>query len=218
MGDFRPLGLNPAYPCFSDPVALAIHTDNDATPPHFCESFLSPVLRHTQGGRMYTEGGLCAGVTNVSAEHNFCGASWGLNSSLCACPTDPLDASQYGNESCTAGIGPANKGFVALNFDTMANSFVTFFSLMMVNRWQIIMDVYVEIARDSYGEVGAGGARFFFLMFYLIVVAGLVNVIIASIVESYSDAEVFDRLRSSTASTVSGERKPNLFQRVSIRL
>lgn len=64
------------------------------------------------------------------------------------------------------------------NFNDLGNAFVTLFALMVVNNWQFVSQVFVDITGTNY-------TRFFFVIFYyLCVVIGL-NIVVAFAIDMF---------------------------------
>lgn len=79
--------------------------------------------------------------------------------------------------------------YVINNFNDFATSFVTLFSLMVVNNWMVTTEMYVVIYGSKY-------IRFYFVIFYyLCVVIGL-NIVIAFAIDMYNSIERLDKQHS----------------------
>ena len=65
------------------------------------------------------------------------------------------------------------------NFNDLGNGFVTLFSLMVVNNWQLISQVFVDITGSNYTRI------YFVLFFYICVVIGL-NIVVAFAIDMFS--------------------------------
>lgn len=65
------------------------------------------------------------------------------------------------------------------NFNDLGNGFVTLFSLMVVNNWQFVSQVFVDIT-------GTTATRFFFVAFYYICVVIGLNIVVAFAIDMFS--------------------------------
>mgnify|MGYP001146136118 CR=1 FL=1 len=63
------------------------------------------------------------------------------------------------------------------NFNNLPAAFVTLFELMVVNNWQVIV--------SGYTAVRGSGARVFFIFFWLLSVAVVVNIVVAFVLDAF---------------------------------
>ena len=73
-----------------------------------------------------------------------------------------------------------------MNFNDLASSWVTLFSLVIVNNWFIIVQMYVDIT-------GVNAVRWVFIVFYYFGVVIGVNILIAFAIDMYSSVERMDK-------------------------
>ena len=75
--------------------------------------------------------------------------------------------------------------YVYCNFNDLASAFLTLFELMVINNWQVIVEMYISIS-------GSMNTLFFFIsLYYLSVVIGL-NIVIAFAIDMYNSIERLD--------------------------
>lgn len=72
--------------------------------------------------------------------------------------------------------------YTEMNFNDILNSFVTLFTLMVVNNWYIIVDMFVAVT-------GTIWARLFFVVFYFLSVLVVLNILVAFSIDMYSSIE-----------------------------
>jgi hypothetical protein len=72
------------------------------------------------------------------------------------------------------------------NFNDLASSFVTLFTLMVVNNWMVTATMYVDITGTNY-------TRFFFVAFYYFCVLIGLNIVIAFAIDMYGSVERLDQ-------------------------
>lgn len=77
-------------------------------------------------------------------------------------------------------------GYVDMNFNDVSNSFVTLFTLMVVNNWYIIVEMFESVT-------GSVWTRFFFIFFYFLSVLVLLNILVALSIDMYSSIESVSR-------------------------
>lgn len=63
------------------------------------------------------------------------------------------------------------------NFDSLTNSYITLFELMVVNNWFVIMDGVAAATNDW--------SRVYFFTFYIVIVVVVINVVVAFILETF---------------------------------
>jgi hypothetical protein len=74
------------------------------------------------------------------------------------------------------------------NFNDLLSSFVTLFTLMVVNNWMVQVDMYVTVMGSKY-------YRFYFgIFFYFSVIIGI-NIVVAFTLDMYSSVERLDQDR-----------------------
>jgi len=72
--------------------------------------------------------------------------------------------------------------YVELNFNDLGSSFVTLFTLMVVNNWFIIVQMYSNIASHMF-------TRLFFVCFYFCSVMVMLNIVVAFVIDMYSSVQ-----------------------------
>ena len=72
--------------------------------------------------------------------------------------------------------------YTEMNFNDILNSFVTLFTLMVVNNWYIIVDMFVAVT-------GTIWTRLFFVVFYFLSVSVVLNILVAFSIDMYSSIE-----------------------------
>ncbi|CAI2386453.1 unnamed protein product [Moneuplotes crassus] len=72
--------------------------------------------------------------------------------------------------------------YVEMNFNDVANSFVTLFTLMVVNNWFVIVDMFEAVT-------GTIWTRLFFVIFYFFSVLVVLNILVALSIDMYSSIE-----------------------------
>jgi len=77
--------------------------------------------------------------------------------------------------------GPANGGYLWLNFDRLHLALVTLVSVMLENKWHIIM--------DGFSGCAGGWAKVFFISFYLVAVFVLTNLIVVLFLKTHDIVE-----------------------------
>jgi hypothetical protein len=86
------------------------------------------------------------------------------------------------------GLNPA---YIYLNFNTNLSSFITLFSLVIVNNWNMIVEVYVVI-------VGSKWVRAYFVCFFMFGVLVAYNTVVACIIECVVSLAQRKRMRQKT--------------------
>lgn len=90
------------------------------------------------------------------------------------------------------------------NFNDMLSSFVTLFTLMVVNNWMVQVDMYVQIMdNNKYYRI------YFVLFFYFSVVVGI-NILVAFALDMYSSVERLDHERMKTMELLEDELTTNI--------
>lgn len=77
------------------------------------------------------------------------------------------------------------------NFNDMLSSFVTLFTLMVVNNWQFQIDMYVAALDNTHIRI------YFIFFFYFSVVIGI-NLVIAYVLDMYSSVERLENDKDQT--------------------
>ncbi|CAI2386869.1 unnamed protein product [Moneuplotes crassus] len=72
--------------------------------------------------------------------------------------------------------------YIEMNFNDIANSFVTLFTLMVVNNWHVIVLMFENIT-------GTIWTRLFFILFYFFSVLVILNILVALSIDIYSSIE-----------------------------
>eukprot|EP00998_Keelungia_sp_KM082_P006750 NODE_2986_length_960_cov_2.649460_g2966_i0.p1 GENE.NODE_2986_length_960_cov_2.649460_g2966_i0~~NODE_2986_length_960_cov_2.649460_g2966_i0.p1 ORF type:complete len:310 (-),score=65.29 NODE_2986_length_960_cov_2.649460_g2966_i0:31-888(-) len=70
-------------------------------------------------------------------------------------------------------------GYEVLNFDTLVNSYIVLFCLMVVNNWHVIMDGWMLATNRV--------AVLFFVSFYMLVVLVAANLVVAQLLDLYDN-------------------------------
>lgn len=86
------------------------------------------------------------------------------------------------NEMAIIGDDSIPDSYVQVNFNDLANSFVTLFILMVVNNWFVIWTLYAEI-------IGSDWVRLYFVAFYFLSVIVNLNILVAFVIDMYSSVE-----------------------------
>mmetsp|Transcript_13614 Transcript_13614/g.21303 ORF Transcript_13614/g.21303 Transcript_13614/m.21303 type:complete len:192 (+) Transcript_13614:1711-2286(+) len=84
------------------------------------------------------------------------------------------------------------------NFNDLASSFVTLFTLMVVNNWMVQVDMYVTV-------MGSPFYRFYFGFFYYFSVIIGINIVVAFTLDMYSSVERLDQERLKTLEMLEDE-------------
>lgn len=72
--------------------------------------------------------------------------------------------------------------YALMNFNDLVMGFVTLFTLMVVNNWFIIVEMFEEVT-------GTFWSRFFFIFFYFFSVLVILNILVALSIDIYSSVE-----------------------------
>ena len=72
--------------------------------------------------------------------------------------------------------------YIQVNFNDLANSFMTLFILMVVNNWFVVWGVYETITGNTW-------CRIYFITFYFLSVIVVLNILIAFVIDMYSSVE-----------------------------
>ena len=70
--------------------------------------------------------------------------------------------------------------YVLMNMNDLLSAFITLFSLMVVNNWFVIVNLYVEVMDTVY-------VNWFFFTFYFFCVVLTLNIVVAFILEMYDN-------------------------------
>lgn len=79
-----------------------------------------------------------------------------------------------------------------LNFNDLLSSYVTLFSLMVVNNWMVLVDLYVLLMDNQRLY------RIYFYAFYYISVLISINLVVAYTIDMYSSVERINQERTET--------------------
>lgn len=85
------------------------------------------------------------------------------------------------------------------NFNDLASSFVTLFTLMVVNNWMVQVQMYVDTMQ------GNGWYKLYFVAFYYFSVLIGLNIVVAFTLDMYSSVERLDEERQHTLELVKKE-------------
>jgi hypothetical protein len=72
--------------------------------------------------------------------------------------------------------------YIEMNFNDLSNSFVTLFTLMIINNWFVIVQMFVVVT-------GTVWARTFFVAFYFLSVIVVLNIVVAFAIDMYSSVD-----------------------------
>ena len=86
------------------------------------------------------------------------------------------------------------------SFNDMISALVTLFSIMVVNNWFIIVDMYV--AQKGNDAVFAILYRSYFYIFYYLSVLIALNILVAYTIDMYASVERLDEEREKTLALV----------------
>ena len=75
------------------------------------------------------------------------------------------------------------------NFNDLGNGFVTLFALMVVNNWDEVSQVFVDVQ-------GSNATRFFFVAFYYISVVIGLNIVVAFAIDMFGAISRLDSFQS----------------------
>jgi two pore calcium channel protein 1 len=75
------------------------------------------------------------------------------------------------------------------NFNDVITSFITLFTLMMVNNWMVTVQMYVEIMGND------TNIRWYFVIFYYFSVIVGINIVVAYALDMYTAVERLDKAR-----------------------
>lgn len=75
--------------------------------------------------------------------------------------------------------------YVQMNFNDIANSFVTLFALLVVNNWFVIVSVFETLTGTIY-------TRLFFIIFYFLGVIVVLNIVVAFAIDMYSSVDTIN--------------------------
>jgi hypothetical protein len=68
-----------------------------------------------------------------------------------------------------------NPDYIYINFNTTVNSFLTLFSLLMLNNWSLLVEMYVVVTGNRW-------VRAYFVCFFMFGVLVAYNIVVASII------------------------------------
>jgi two pore calcium channel protein 1 len=88
------------------------------------------------------------------------------------------------------------------NFNDLLSSFVTLFTLMVVNNWMIQVQLYCVVMDSNY-------YRFYFGLFYYFSVVIGINIVVAFTIDMYSSVERLDQERTNTLELLRDELAAN---------
>jgi hypothetical protein len=72
--------------------------------------------------------------------------------------------------------------YIEMNFNDLSNSFVTLFTLMIINNWFVIVQMFVIVT-------GTIWTRTFFVAFYFLSVIVVLNIVVAFAIDMYSSVD-----------------------------
>jgi hypothetical protein len=72
--------------------------------------------------------------------------------------------------------------YIEMNFNDLSNSFVTLFTLMIINNWFVIVQMFEVVT-------GTIWARLFFVAFYFLSVIVVLNIVVAFAIDMYSSVD-----------------------------
>jgi len=87
------------------------------------------------------------------------------------------------------------------NFNDLASSFVTLFSLMVVNNWMVTVQMYIDTMENDNNYL-----IFFVAFYYFSVIVGI-NILVAFTLDMYSSVERLDEERMKTLEMLEKELK-----------
>lgn len=82
--------------------------------------------------------------------------------------------------------------YIEMNFNDLVNSFVTLFTLMVVNNWFVIVRMYESVTNPYF-------ARLFFVTFYFLSVIVVLNIVVAFAIDMYGSVDSLYRDKKDIA-------------------